>query len=1043
MSEMKNNVEGNTRNEGSKKKIVIPIVIALLVILAALFYFLLAGRGDAPFIGKTASAASFNKEPYVKPDYDVDGVLDEKIWEKAAKFVFGDSKASGDEVTFKYYFGKRGITASFAVTDTAICYSKTARTPGEVFSQSDAVYLYLDVKNDGGFSPRSDDLKICIAADGRTAVAKGLNGRWTYSSDSLDCQVTVDGKANEQKGGETDKSWIAEIFVPYSVYGIDKDAIMGMMLEWDDSKELSKAPVRYIWFDEGTEATTSPDLFNPVDKNGLATAACEGWIPSMGRFIGEGADMVAQDVRALAYSSTMRLPGGKGTLEATIDLTRTKGFFDVSRFSGLLLSVDGVGETENPGWEVKNQYGIFVSNSETNPQLVVASIRMKDGKAAYNQLAGGSIKDVLPDFAKDKVLTVRAAKNGGWIELYIKDAKGTFRHLYDVFDIDAINGVSVGVRAAVKGFAVRDVKTSADAPAAPNPYTGSDVKVYSGLLQKLDGDEFCARTAGTRAAFGKLRNKYGTKGLKTIVTSLTLPAKPKGTENQIKGILLNYDNANNSYLVLDYSHRTEKSDGWDFYIRQRKPGAWGGTSFVMTAQFGATYDFRITPIDDAKGATAFYVEYKKRQETVWESAYCKNDGFVMSGDEFGIETGVGNQIFTAPRVTDFGYTRLDDGRYETLDGLFFGRSGGGAVPVAKQSMVIDRNIKLTGKDSYSITGSYDIVPDRTNSIKGIIFNRDAKTGSYLVLDYRYYRDAYGLFVREYAGKKWGDTKDLGVSLEENARYDFKINVICGKSTTTVAVEYKKQTDKAYRTSVCVFDVSMPGRAAGYHSTVANGIQFGPLSQGMTNYIGAEDSKYELRNGAFTETEGGRILTSKTDDSLLLDRKNVLDGSAAYGIQGSFKVISVPGTSEVEAKVNTIKGIVFNFDPKDNGHFVLDYRYDRGAYKLFIRTYSGGKWTDTWDTGVILTENTWYDFRIGVVNLSKSTMVDVDYRKGDAAYQRVSHTFGYVMPGRMTGYSGGTGVSFKPNVLLRSAEAGIPWPEDWGGALDDRKKGGSR
>ena len=336
---------------------------------------------------------------------------------------------------------------------------------------------------------------------------------------------------------------------------------------------------------------------------------------------------------------------------------------------------------------------MFISNSKDNPQLVVASIRLdEEGKVTYKQIAGGSILDALPNFLEDKVCTVKAAKNDGWIEIYIKDEEGKDYHLYDVYDIEAINGDYVGVRTAVKGFVVRDVKVTTDAPDAPNPYKGNDVKIYNGLLQKLDGNTFCARTAGTTATFGSLRNKYGTKELKTITTSLYFPERPSKPEDKIKGFLLNYNPEDQSYLILDYRHGESKGKEWEedwrVYIRQRKSDGWGDVEMVMSAEANTTYDFRITPIENAKGATEVYVEYKKSTDTEWKSTYCKKDAWVMSGSEYGVQTAVGNMKFGAMKQVDLGYTRLDDNRYETVSGMFFGRTDGGARVMTMSKMEV-------------------------------------------------------------------------------------------------------------------------------------------------------------------------------------------------------------------------------------------------------------------------------------------------------------------------------------------------------------------
>lgn len=986
-----------------KKNKLALMIVAVLVVLAAAAGILYWKMGGSELLAKLASSDTFNKGEYIKPDYDVDGVLDEAIWKDAPCITFGNSETETDEVTFRYYYGERGITASFVVTDPTICYASNAIDNSQIFKLSDAVFLYLDVKNDGEITPQKDDVKFCIAADGRMAVAKGSGSNWVYTNDSIDYQVVVDGELNKSDGGAMDKSWTTELFIPYKTFGIDKDAVMGMMLEWDDSNTPSGSATRYIWYDGGNGATVLPELFHPIDKNGLAFAAPENWVPSMGRFVEDGENgMIADDIRALAYYRGETLENGAGTVEATFDLTQTEDFFSIPRFSGLLLGVEEVGETEKPGWEAKNQYGVFISNSATNPQLVVASIRLdEEGKVTYKQIAGGNILDAVPDFVESKICSVKVAKNDGWIEIYIKNTSGKWQHLYDVYDIEPINGNYIGVRTAVKGFAVRDVKVTKDAPASPNPYKGSDVKIYSGLLQKLNANEFYARTAGTTATFGSLVNKYGTKELKTITTSVTFGSRPDKPEDKIKGILLNYNPDDQSYLIMDYRHGESKGkeweEDWKIYIRQRKSDGWGDVAFVMSAEADTTYDFRITPIENVKGATEVYVEYKKQSETEWKSTYCKQDAWVMSGSEYGIQTATGDMRFGAFKQENLGYTRLDTNRYETKTGMFFGRTDGGAQVMTQHSMAIDKTVKLKGQDSYMLHGSFNVVPDQSASIKGIIFNYDETDGSYLVLDYRWIeRDGiepgYRLYVRQYDGKKWGDTKGYDVILTENAWYDFNIHVVNGKKTTTVIVEWKTG-DGAYEPVSRTFSFGMSGRNAGYYSTAANGMQFGELTTGTTTYIGAEDSRYDVKMGAFFRN--GNDVQVATKNSLMIDKNMNPRNSDIYAFETGFQAVADKG--------NSIKGIVFDYDEDNGSYLVLDYRYVKEAYRLYIRQYDGKKWGDTQGLDVVLEENAWYNFKVHVINGAKSTTVVVEYAKEGETLTSVSRTFNFAMTGRKMGH----------------------------------------
>lgn len=85
----------------NKKKIIILIVIILLLLAGVIGAFFLM-KGGKTLLSKIASSVTFNTGEYIKPDYEIDGVLDEDIWEKAPSIVFGDYEKDANEVTFRY-----------------------------------------------------------------------------------------------------------------------------------------------------------------------------------------------------------------------------------------------------------------------------------------------------------------------------------------------------------------------------------------------------------------------------------------------------------------------------------------------------------------------------------------------------------------------------------------------------------------------------------------------------------------------------------------------------------------------------------------------------------------------------------------------------------------------------------------------------------------------------------------------------------------------------------------------------------------------------
>jgi len=1016
-----------------KRKKLILIVSAIVLLAAGLLVFFLTDKGqeviDTVKDGKKGSSDTFNLEKYIKPDYDVDGVLDESIWEDAVTITLGDYSKAADEVTFRYYYGERGITASFVVQDPYLCYLDNAVSIAEALKYGDGVYIGIDTQNDNAAVAQKDDFFFSFLVDGRYAVSQG-NGSQFYGINNakVDCVAVVDGVINKMDGEEQDVSWTVEFFLAYENYGIDKDGIMGLTLAWGDSNKVGAERKYHTWHQ--IETTSWPDMYNPINKDGLAFAAPEGWVPSMGRFVSDETNkLVAEDNRAVAYYTGAKFNNGAGTVEATFDLKNADEIFKSSRFSGLLLGVKDVGETEAPGWETKDYYGIFFSNSETKPELVFASIRIVDGHPKWKQIASKPIKNILPNFMEDRVCTIKVRKNGGWMEVYMKDNAGKYQPMFEIFEEDAIVGDYIGVRAAVKGFALRNISVTKDAPAAVTPYKKAGMTVHTGLVQKLDGNQLLAKTAGTTVTFGSLRNKYGTTKLKSICTSLTLPERPEKKEDQIKGIILNYNPKTGSQLVLDYCHRSDtmKQD-WGFYLRHNSGGKWGEVVDVMYGDANTTYDFRITPIENAQGATEVLVEYKKSTDTEWQATYCQKSTWVMDSYLYGIYTATGNQQFGDFSVVTSDYTRLDTNRYKTLEGFFLGLRKGGVQVMSNFSTVLDKSIDLSSQNSYVLETSMKMVEDPTNSIKGMIFNYNEKDKSYIVLDYRQDKDKkYYIFARHFDGKKWGDVKGFDFPLKAGEWYDFKLKVVNGTNSTEMILEYKTGEDD-YQAVIRKFDFATPGRMVGYSSTKANGMQFGGISLGSTTVIGSGDERYDVVKGAFRRVDGG--VQVATGNSMIVDTWINKKGLNSYAFESGFRI--TPETSNVD-----LSGIMLNYDKKTGAFLILDYHKNKDiGNQLWIRYHDGKNWVDAKHFNVILQENEWYDFKVGVKNNSTDTKITLQYKTGSQDYVIEVMSLGYATTGRQAGYIGDKSNNMKMalfNEILPSG-VGVEWGDDWTDAL---------
>ena len=232
--------------------------------------------------------------------------------------------------------------------------------------------------------------------------------------------------------------------------------------------------------------------------------------------------------------------------------------------------------------------------------------------------------------------------------------------------------------------------------------------------------------------------------------------------------------------------------------------------------------------------------------------YCKGNSWVMTGNEYGIYTEIGNQAFAEFSIVQSSYIGPNDPQYKLVQGSFM-RYGDGVKVTAGHSILLDKTIDLSSQSKYTIQTSYKIaekVSDTDAAIRGILFNYNEADGSYLILDHREVNGEYRLYVREYKGAEngaWTDAETWGVgtAVEVNAWYDFKINVENLSNQTKVIVSYKKQTEAYYTNALHIFNVAMAGRAVGYYSTSANNMEYGAIC------LTTETDGYSLKTGAYS------------------------------------------------------------------------------------------------------------------------------------------------------------------------------------------------
>ena len=125
--------------------------------------------------------------------------------------------------------------------------------------------------------------------------------------------------------------------------------------------------------------------------------------------------------------------------------------------------------------------------------------------------------------------------------------------------------------------------------------------------------------------------------------------------------------------------------------------------------------------------------------------------------------------------------------------------------------------------------SFKVSSNTASDVKGIAFNYDYETGSYLALDYRYVDNAYRLYVRHFDGTEWADVWDCDVVLNENEWYDFEIHVNNGTSNVDVDIQYRSGADE-YTCVSHTFAFAMDGRKVGYVSIGPDAMDYGLITQ---------------------------------------------------------------------------------------------------------------------------------------------------------------------------------------------------------------------
>ena len=377
----------------------------------------------------------------------------------------------------------------------------------------------------------------------------------------------------------------------------------------------------------------------------------------------------------------------------------------------------------------------------------------------------------------------------------------------------------------------------------------------------------------------------------------------------------------------------------------------------------------------------------------------------------------------------------NDTQYTLISGAYDHIDGGVLCNVS--GTLLDKTFSLSEdeKDSYAFTGWYKTLPsDKTESIKGILFQHNSEDNSGFVLDYRYREltnhpdfgtyQGYLLYIRRRAsGGSW-DPDVRGIAkLDGNSRYDFNVTVTEQNESTTISIKYKKEGDAEFiELPSQTWNVAMEGREIGFIGQP--GMEFGTLNKAEvelpsepSDLIGEDDERYTVSSGSWERTDGGVQCVQR---GVLFDKSFILNDETKnnYALSASFT------TAENDVS-ETVKGIVFNASESDSSLFVLDYRYREfsdhtvyGNYKgylLYIRQRdAAGNWNSDVRGLEKLEANSSYDFIISVNISDGNTTITISYKKSDETEHKAiaPQTFtGIDLTGRVVGFMGEPGMQF--------------------------------
>lgn len=389
---------------------------------------LLAGCSSTTQYNKIAGNDNFNVNGnLIVSDFPIDGVIDEKDYKDAALTIsMGGTADFATKVTAKVVFGNVGMTVGFYSLDKYLSSSTDYSDPNFVVN-SDNVEFYIDTLNNKGKHAQSDDYGFLVNPEEFIEMRTGSGSYWSGYSGVVDYAVKVEGTINNDS--DIDVGWGCEMFLPYEIFGFNRDSTVGVAFGCRDKNSTEKTSKWTGW-------TPNPqiiDTFVSLNRNGVVANKVNDLTVNNGGFTyNEG-----------TYTATLN--DSLGTFK---DAKKSEGTFSVDMYLSF------VGENYDNGItiQVNSTNDIFWENSGVDYYFFAIT---HEGNALLGETSDGNWNEIC--FAENvnyklndwNNLKVVLANN--YIACYLNNT-----YLFAGF-IGEVHELPFGLRAAMSGIKYKNI----------------------------------------------------------------------------------------------------------------------------------------------------------------------------------------------------------------------------------------------------------------------------------------------------------------------------------------------------------------------------------------------------------------------------------------------------------------------------------------------------------------------------------------------------------------------------------------------------------